>query len=171
LVVKGCEFLADAVLPSHLLPFLSNLKTLEVQNCNSIKAIFVYTKVGPQGCLGLPLLEKLCVENCDNILEIVAKDETATEDANKVTTIFPRITYLMLRNLYNLRHIYPGVHILEWPILKELHVVHCPILNFFTTEFQSSRDLHSEYQESFPTIQQTFVSLEKVCLLFFYLLC
>ncbi|XP_045802095.1 uncharacterized protein LOC123895675 isoform X1 [Trifolium pratense] len=162
LVVEGCEFLADAVLPSHLLPFLSNLKTLEVRNCNSIKAIFVNTKVGPQGCLGLPLLEKLYVGNCKELLEIVAKEETDTEDANKVITIFPKITYLMLLNLYNLRCIYPGVHILEWPILKELHVVHCPILKFFTTVVQSSRDLPSEYQDSFPTIQQTFVSLEKV---------
>jgi hypothetical protein len=161
--VEGCEFLAEAVLPSHLLPFLSNLKKLEVQNCNSIKAIFVYTKVEPQGCLGLPLLEKLSVKNCKMLREIVAKEETATEDANKVITIFPKITYLSLLNLYKLRCIYPGVHILEWPILKKLHVVHCPALKFFTTEFQSSRDLHSEYQEN-------FVSLEKVCLLFLYLL-
>jgi hypothetical protein len=168
--VEGCEFLAEAVLPSHLLPFLSNLKKLEVQNCNSIKAIFVYTKVEPQGCLGLPLLEKLSVKNCKMLREIVAKEETATEDANKVITIFPKITYLILWNLDNLRCIYPGVHILEWPVLKELHVLHCPILKFFIIESQSSRDLHSESQDSFPTIQQAFVSLEKVCFFLIYIL-
>ncbi|KEH17680.1 hypothetical protein MTR_0002s0030 [Medicago truncatula] len=49
LVVDGFEFLFDVILPFHLLPFLSNLKTLELRNCNSVKAVFVYTKIGTQG--------------------------------------------------------------------------------------------------------------------------
>ncbi|MED6204263.1 hypothetical protein PIB30_007734 [Stylosanthes scabra] len=40
LVVKGCKSLTDAILPSHLFPFLNNLEKLEVRECNSVKAIF-----------------------------------------------------------------------------------------------------------------------------------
>lgn len=164
LVVEGCDFLSDAILPSHLFPFLSNLKTLEVRNCNSVKAIFVHSNnIGPQGNLMiLSNLEKLCVVMCRELLEIVAKDETATEEANKEIVMFPRVDFLMLCDLYNLRCIYPGMHIAEWPKLEELCVVHCPSLNFFATEFQSSRDSHPECPAIFPANQQALVSLEKV---------
>lgn len=40
LIVGGCHFLSNNVIPSHLLPFLSNLEELHVRNCVSIKAIF-----------------------------------------------------------------------------------------------------------------------------------
>jgi len=161
LVVEGCEFLSDVILPSHLLPFLRNLKSLEVRKCNSVEAIFVYTKTGPEGSLNLPSLEKLRVENCENLVEIVAKDKTATGEATEEIIMFPRATFLKLWNLYNLSCIYPEKHILECSTLTELHVVRCPKLNFFTTEFHSSH----ECQGNSLTNQQAFVSLEKVRLL------
>ncbi|XP_016182832.1 uncharacterized protein LOC107624875 [Arachis ipaensis] len=38
--VEGCDFLTNAVLPSHLLPLLSNLETLIVKKCKHVEAIF-----------------------------------------------------------------------------------------------------------------------------------
>ncbi|XP_054780689.1 uncharacterized protein LOC129288216 [Prosopis cineraria] len=40
LIVHGCHFLSNNVIPSHLLGFLYNLEYLKVQNCDSVKAIF-----------------------------------------------------------------------------------------------------------------------------------
>ncbi|QHO22922.1 Disease resistance protein [Arachis hypogaea] len=40
LEVDGCDFLTNAVLPSHLLPLLSNLEQLQVRKCKHVEAIF-----------------------------------------------------------------------------------------------------------------------------------
>ncbi|XP_029127910.1 uncharacterized protein LOC109802723 [Cajanus cajan] len=40
LTVAGCQFLSDAVLPSHLLPLFTELKTLKVRKCDYVKTIF-----------------------------------------------------------------------------------------------------------------------------------
>ncbi|TKY49668.1 disease resistance protein [Spatholobus suberectus] len=210
LVVEGCEFLSNAVLPSHLLCSLINLKELQVQKCNSVKAIFDHTTSdlvsiplkklildqlpilehvwnrGNQGSLSLPHLEevlvdgctkikslfpasvakdklqKLEVKNCDGLEEIVAKDEAATEEVNTELIIFQSVTLLRLWKLPNLRCIYPGMHILKWPMLKELDVLHCQMLSFFATEFQNSPDSHPEDRDSLPTDQQASVSLREV---------
>lgn len=163
MVVEDCEFLSDAILPSHLLHLLSNLKKLQVRRCNSLKAVFSHTKItdmGPQG--SLTHLEELHVENCEELVAIVEKGEAETDEANKEIAIFSSITLLRLSNLPNLRCIYPGTHILKWGKLKELHVKHCQKLKFFATEYQNSTGLNQYDQDRFSTDQQEVVSLEKV---------
>ncbi|XP_027337391.1 uncharacterized protein LOC113851105 [Abrus precatorius] len=216
LIIEGCEFLSNGILPCHLLPFLSNLEKLQVQKCNSVEAIFDLTQMNnmepasvplsiplkklildqlpilkhvwngdPQVSLNLPFLEevlvnecdsikglfpasvinnklqKLHVENCAELVEIVVKNELAVEETNKELVIFPSLTLLKLWNLPKLRCIHSGKHMPEWPMLKELHVFHCQMLKFFATDFQNSTNSHSEGQDSFPTDQQAIVSLEK----------
>ncbi|MED6112189.1 hypothetical protein PIB30_059419 [Stylosanthes scabra] len=90
LVVEGCdEFFTNAILPSHLLPFLTGLEVLEVRRCNSVEAIFevkdtptnvviplktmileklptlrhVWSK-NPEGKLSHPDLEEVIVDEC-----------------------------------------------------------------------------------------------------------
>jgi len=165
MVVDGCEFLSNVILPSHLLPFLRNLKRLRVLNCNSVKSIFGHSKIiniESQGSQSLPSLEELQVENCKGLMEIVAKEEEVTEEGNEGLIIFPSMTTLKLFNLPKLRSIYSGMHILEWPKLKYLYISQCQMLNFFATEFQNSPDSRLEGQYSFPPDQKAFISLEKV---------
>ncbi|KAG4974503.1 hypothetical protein JHK87_031324 [Glycine soja] len=107
-------------------------------------------------------LRILEVENCVSLVEIVAKDEVATEEVNTERIIFQSLTLLRLWNLPKLRCIYPGMLILKWPKLQKLDVLHCEVLRFFATEFQNSPDSHLEDRNSFPTDQQESVSLRKV---------
>ncbi|KAJ1392583.1 Leucine-rich repeat domain superfamily [Sesbania bispinosa] len=118
--------------------------------------------ISTEGSVCLPSLEELHVENCEELVEIVAKDGAAIEEANKELIIFPSLSSLKLWNLPRLRCIYPGMRILEWPMLKVLNVIHCQMLKIFATEFQNSPVSYSEGEDSFPTDQQSFVSLEKV---------
>ncbi|MED6135790.1 hypothetical protein PIB30_049938 [Stylosanthes scabra] len=48
LEVEGCEFLTNAVLPSHLLPLLSNLEELTVKKCKHVEAIFDVKDAPPE---------------------------------------------------------------------------------------------------------------------------
>ncbi|KHN04619.1 hypothetical protein glysoja_021918 [Glycine soja] len=116
--------------------------------------------MGPQGSLSH--LEQLQVENCDELVAIVANDEADNEEANKEIVIFSSITSLRLSDLPKLSCIYPGMHSLEWRMLKELHVKHCQKLKFFASEFQNSPDLNPDGEDRFSTDQQAIVSLEKV---------
>ncbi|XP_061340163.1 uncharacterized protein LOC133286724 [Gastrolobium bilobum] len=214
LVVEGCDFLSNAILPSHLLRSLSNLEELQVRNCNSVEAIFgAMVNMTPasdplsfglkklilkqlqslkdiwdkdtQGRLSFPFLEevlvdgcnsieylfpasvakdtlqKLDVKSCEGLVLISAKDKATTEEAEKELCIFPSLISLRLRDLPNLQQIYPGMHILECPMLKELDVIRCQMLKFFVTNSQT--DSHPESQDSSPTDEeQAFVSLQKV---------
>ncbi|RYR24644.1 hypothetical protein HN51_046753 [Arachis hypogaea] len=143
LAVEGCgEFFTTAILPSHLLPFLSTLRVLKVRRCNSVEAIFevkenVWNK-DPEGKLSLPDLMQVIVDecasiksvfpesvdkgniqwlevkNCAELVEIVAGDHVA-----KQVSIFSTLSSLKLWNLPNLEcplllsHLLPSLHKLQ----------------------------------------------------------
>ncbi|KAH1240881.1 putative disease resistance protein [Glycine max] len=72
LIVDGCHFLSDAVLPFSLLPLLPKLKTLQVRNCDFVKIIFDVTTMGPLPfalknliLYGLPNLENVWNSNVE----------------------------------------------------------------------------------------------------------
>ncbi|XP_068477339.1 uncharacterized protein [Phaseolus vulgaris] len=109
LTVDECQFLSDAVLPFHLLPFLPKLETLKVQNCDFVKTIFdvkcatkdtlvplkklVLSKLpnlenvwneDPHGILCMQNLQKVHVKECKSLSSVfsasVAKDLMKLED-------------------------------------------------------------------------------------------
>ncbi|XLU80663.1 hypothetical protein S245_004083, partial [Arachis hypogaea] len=175
LVVEGCdEFFTTAILPSHLLPFLSQLQELEVRGCNSsVETIFevkdtiidiplkkltlehlptlshIWNKdpkgsslsfsclkeVVVNGCKSLTSLlpaslpmsnmKKIDVKNCEELVEIVTKDEADNKETNKELAMFPKLTSLTLHNLPNLTYICAGMEILNLPELRELDISHC----------------------------------------------
>lgn len=134
---------------------LPHLEEVLVDGCENIESLFPASMANDE----LRILE---VENCVSLVEIVAKDEVATEEVNTERIIFQSLTLLRLWNLPKLRCIYPGMLILKWPKLQKLDVLHCEVLRFFATEFQNSPDSHLEDRNSFPTDQQESVSLRKV---------
>ncbi|MED6209947.1 hypothetical protein PIB30_059510 [Stylosanthes scabra] len=197
LEVEGCDFLTNAVLPSHLLPLLSNLENLTVKKCKHVKAIFdvkdrspehddpnknvtiplreIYledlptlTDVwnnDPKASLNFPSLEKVFVwecksmkslfpasvpkgnlqqldlRKCEELEEIVAKDEAFAQDANNKEVIFqfPKLTYLALRSLPKLSCICSGMNILLdcSDVLTRLYVYRCPKLKVVAADIQN----------------------------------
>ncbi|KAG5021811.1 hypothetical protein JHK85_018153 [Glycine max] len=91
LIVDGCHFLSDAVLPFSLLPLLPNLETLEVRNCDFVKIIFDVTTMGP-----LPFALKtlaLCdLPNLENVWN------------SNVELTFPQVKSLALCDLPKLKY-------------------------------------------------------------------
>jgi hypothetical protein len=126
------------------------LEEVLVDGCESIKTIF-------PAPVKMDRLQILHVINCDELLEIVAKDAQILNDK-----LFPSIISLKLWNLPNLRCIYPGISILIWPKLEELDILHCQMLKFFSAKVPKSPGSHSKGQKIFPTSRKPFVSLAKV---------
>lgn len=106
LIVDNCQFLSDVILPLNLLPFLTNLETLEVRNCNSVKAIFDVKRT-TQGrdmtstgetlpfslkkltLSQLPNLENVWNEDTHGILSMFCLQKVHVENCKGLTSVFP----------------------------------------------------------------------------------
>ncbi|RZC01728.1 Disease resistance protein [Glycine soja] len=100
LIVDGCHFLSDAVLPFSLLPLLPNLETLKVRNCDFVKIIFDVTTMGP-----LPFaLKNLILERLPNLENVWNSNVELT---------FPQVKSLALCDLPKLKYdmLKPSTHL------------------------------------------------------------
>ena len=116
--------------PQGILSF-HNLCTVDVQGCPGLRSIFPASIA-----LNLPQLEQLLIGNC-GVEEIVAKDE-GLEEGPKF--LFPKVTFLELRELPELKRFYPGIHTSEWPRLKKLRVYDCEKIEIFPSEIKCSHE-------------------------------
>ncbi|WVZ16595.1 hypothetical protein V8G54_009577 [Vigna mungo] len=106
LIVDGCKFISDVVLPFSLLPFLTNLETLVVRNCDFVKAIFDVkstTQSRDVRSMGQTLpfsLKKLTVSKLPNLKNVWNEDpqviismhhlqEVIVEECEGLTSVFP----------------------------------------------------------------------------------
>lgn len=129
-----------------------NLCTLHVQGCLGLRSLFPASIA--QNLLQLELLR---IDTC-GVEEIVAKDEGLEEGPEFV---FPKVTFLQLRELPELKRFYPGIHTSEWPRLKTLRVYDCGKIEIFPSEMKCShepcRDDHMDIEG-----QQPLLSFRKV---------
>ncbi|XP_027188441.2 uncharacterized protein [Cicer arietinum] len=104
--------------PEGILSFQA-LQEMHVDSCEILKYLFP-TSVAK----ALTRLEVLSVTYCKELVEIFSKDERAVEGETK-EFMFPCLTSLHLTELPGFKYFYPGIHKLQWPSLKELHVYQC----------------------------------------------
>ncbi|KAI4353825.1 hypothetical protein L6164_002750 [Bauhinia variegata] len=98
---------------------IPSLETVRITSCESLNFLFPASLAE-----NLEKLQNLSIENCEEMEEIVGKDETAAEgEFHKFK--FPCLTKLTLKGLFKLECFYPGKHNLECPKLESLVVVHC----------------------------------------------
>ena len=134
---------------------IPSLESVTVNECKSIEHLF-------PASVAKDNIKDLDVRNCVELVEIVAKDEAATEEANKELIMFPRLSSLTLWDLPNLRCICSRMQIVDWPELKYLDVYHCPMLKVFATDFQNSPNSYPNGQDRVTTDKHGFISAEKV---------
>ncbi|KAL5823708.1 hypothetical protein ACOSQ4_021608 [Xanthoceras sorbifolium] len=109
-----------------------------VNNCQNLKNLFP-----PSIAMNLFQLKDLYVNRC-GIEEVVAKE--GADDIAARTFVFPQLTYLQLEDLLELKCFYPGIHTVEWPMLKKLDVIDCDkidqlfALQLFTFQENTSMD-------------------------------
>ncbi|XP_050232910.1 disease resistance protein At4g27190-like [Mercurialis annua] len=110
-----------------------NLQFVSVSDCEALKFIFPASVAE-----ALPVLEELAIRDCW-MHEIVAVAEGDMELAAP-RFIFPRLTFLKLQNLPNMRSFYPGKHTAEMPRLEALEIFGCDQVMAFALEDFSSAD-------------------------------
>ncbi|XP_052113694.1 uncharacterized protein LOC107473397 [Arachis duranensis] len=95
----------------------SFLEEVVVNGCKSLTSLL------PASLL-MSNMKKIEVKNCEELVEIVTKDEANNEETNKELIMFPELILLTLHNLPNLTYIYGGMQILNLPELRELDISH-----------------------------------------------
>lgn len=102
----------------------SNLIYLGVKQCKKISCLF-----SPSSSASLVLLQELEICDCENILEIVSKEEI---QESRIKIVFPRLQYLKLERLSNLRAFCQGSYDFHFPSLQEVLFGHCHSMEVFS---------------------------------------
>ena len=98
---------------------LQVLQDLSVYKCQSLKYVFPASVAKHLGTL-----RKLSLADCQQLVEIFAEDEKASKGDTK-SLEFRSLTSLELKMLPELKYFYPGLHMQEFPALKELYIHQC----------------------------------------------
>ncbi|EEF49757.1 phosphoprotein phosphatase, putative [Ricinus communis] len=133
--------------PKGIISF-EKLSSVEVWECPCLKSIFP-TSVAKH----LPQLEALNVDGC-GVEEIVSKEDGVGVEETSMF-VFPRLKFLDLWRLQELKSFYPGIHTLECPVLEQLIVYRCDKLETFSYE-QGSQETHTEGQQEIQAEQPLF---------------
>ena len=107
-----------------------NLCEVKVGDCNSLKSLFPASVAKY-----LEQLTRLEIYQC-GVEEVVEKEESETSESNFA---FPRLTFLRLEQLPELRSFYRGKCKLRCPLLKELKICNCDKLKIFGSEDTSQQ--------------------------------
>ncbi|KAK9987150.1 hypothetical protein SO802_032101 [Lithocarpus litseifolius] len=122
--------------PERILGF-GNLRLLEVWECNGLTYLF-----SPSIAKLLVVLEKIKVQHCEKIEEILAR---AGEEEEEKDVLFFKVNSIVLRNLPNLKCFCPETNALEWPSLEEIMVMECPSLSTFIPSNLNTPKLEGVY--------------------------
>jgi hypothetical protein len=133
-----------------------NLQQVSVSDCKRMQTLFPATLAK-----NLKKLDKLKIESCNELREIVGKEVDAATDVTK-TIVFPRLTSLTLEWLPEVTFFYPEIFFMESPKLKILWVYKCPKLELFQGAHPDS-DGEGESSSSSSVKRQHLFSGFKVC--------
>jgi len=125
--------------PQETLTF-DNLWKVQVQNCRSLEIVFPHWVA-----TSLTQLKELQVESC-GIEEIVASGNE-TPHSNTTQDLFPKLTFLVLHDMPQLKNFYTNLPTLNWPFLKELRVTHCDKENMLSFVASMSNWPQKDYQQ------------------------
>lgn len=109
----------------HQVQGFQNLRSLKVNNCNSLKYV-----ITPAIARKLPQLQKIDIQSCKLIEQIVGDgldlhDEFEFEKEKVETLVFVKLDSLILRDLPMLASICANSYHSEWPSLKYLYLDGC----------------------------------------------
>ncbi|OMO99012.1 Disease resistance protein [Corchorus olitorius] len=121
------------------------LNFLELDLCHGLSSVFPFSMVDRLG-----KLENMEISRCFDLESIIEPcGLNSSESSTKF--VFPKISYLRVDFLIELKSFYPRMHTAEWPSLKKLRVINCSnIVRVFAPEnLNSQLDIPAK-QHLFP---------------------
>ncbi|MED6121743.1 hypothetical protein PIB30_033086 [Stylosanthes scabra] len=100
------------------------LTSLNMVGCNNIIALLSLSPLRTLECL-----ENLEVKYCENVEQIISHEELETSE-NKL--MLPKLQYLILQHLPNLKAFCQSSCLLDFPSLRKLEIDYCPKIEVFS---------------------------------------
>ncbi|XP_027341017.1 uncharacterized protein LOC113854294 [Abrus precatorius] len=116
-------------------PFFSNLMSLHIVNCGSLKSLF-----SPSSTKNFRKLKLLKLCDCDKVKEVISIDKNES-----VSIIFPEVECLVLKNLPELVSFCQQSGTFEWPKLQTVRVSNIPNMKTFSGGHVNTPLLRSVY--------------------------
>ncbi|XP_060673847.1 uncharacterized protein LOC132803985 [Ziziphus jujuba] len=132
-----------------------NLCEVQIVACRSLKNVFPAIVARNRN---LEKLQKLKIENCEMLEQIVGEEVGVEVEAIMPKFVFPSAKYVLLYNLPHLRNFYRGIHTSKWPSLIHFGVYRCDKLEMLAAE---SSCFQRHHQLGMPTYNQVFFLYEK----------
>ncbi|XP_054785693.1 uncharacterized protein LOC129292171 [Prosopis cineraria] len=146
------------------------LQEVIASSCEKLNSIFPASIAKDMSCL-----EELKIKDCSIDVIVANQDGQASESVvdDDTLIVFPRLTFLYLDDLPNLRNFYPHRHRLKWPCLEELYVVFTDLDLFENEASSSSSAIHHEemkpdskypllsHEEDFPKLEVLYLEGEE----------
>ncbi|XP_054819509.1 uncharacterized protein LOC129318649 isoform X1 [Prosopis cineraria] len=179
ITLRGCGKL-NCVFPTIVGSNLPNLTRLRIENCDNLEEIVAengelqkphrvqecFPKLqditlrgcGKLNCVfptivdsNLPNLKYLCIENCENLEEIFAKNGEL-QKPHRVQECFPKLQDISLRGCGKLNRVFPTIVGRNLPNLTRLRIENCDNLEEIFAENGELQKPH-RVQECFPKLQ------------------
>lgn len=126
-----CAISFQKIWQNELGSCFQNLTRLIVRGCHKLKYVFSSSIVK-----NFSQLQHIEICYCTVLEEIISMEEGPEETPKFV---FPRVIFLKLWNLPQLRTFYPALHTSDWPLLKRLEVYGCDKVKIFSKSFSFQR--------------------------------
>ncbi|MED6156590.1 hypothetical protein PIB30_015689 [Stylosanthes scabra] len=140
LTLNGCDILSNAIIPSHLLPLLTNLEELVVENCDYVEAIFD-VKDSSTSDTSSPIsvpLKKL------TLLKLPTLKHVWNHDPNRGGLNFPCLEQVLINECKSIKNLFPASIVVD--NLRELDVRNCEEMEEIVANDAANRELIKLYK-------------------------
>ncbi|MFQ6653723.1 hypothetical protein Gotur_024973, partial [Gossypium turneri] len=141
LCLEGLEGIKNVLVELNNGKDLPNLKRLHVKNgCGKLEHL-----LSPSLARSLVQLQCFEIVDCNCLRDIILAEEI--EEERKDVICFHRLNSLRISRLPNLIFFKSGNHNIEFPLLKELKIEHCPKLIEFISQNSNQSGMHALFSE------------------------
>ncbi|KEH17598.1 NBS-LRR type disease resistance protein [Medicago truncatula] len=143
LVVHKCDFLSDVLFQPNLLEVLMNLEELDVEDCNSLEAVFDLKDEFAKEIVvrNSTQLKKLKISNLPKLKHVWKEDAFPSLDTLKLSSLLNlnkvwddnhqsmcNLTSLIVDNCVGLKYLFPSTLVKSFMNLKHLEISNCPMM-------------------------------------------
>ncbi|KAF7144234.1 hypothetical protein RHSIM_Rhsim05G0218700 [Rhododendron simsii] len=165
LEIRNCEKLMNVV-PSHMVPQLKSVETLEISWCPEMEVIVVFEKREEETQeasnkdmivvqVAFPALEELYIDSVQNITEIWDKNLSPTNS-------FCLLRSLEIRNCEKLMNVVPSHMVPQLKSVETLEISRCPEMEVIVVFEKREEETQEASNKDMIVVQVAFPALEEL---------
>ncbi|PPD79058.1 hypothetical protein GOBAR_DD24025 [Gossypium barbadense] len=148
-----CSINTKRIWHSQTYPWLSNLKSLFINECGNLEHL-----LSPSLANSMVQLQRFQILDCESLREIIFIEKIEEEKIDVIC--FPRLNFLRIEGLRNLIFFCSRNYNIKFPLLKELEIENCPKLKEFICQTSTKSSIQALFSEkvAVPSLERMTIS-------------